>query len=486
MATIDYSNRDYATIKQDLLSRASTLIPEWTSRDTSDFGVLMVDLWAYMGDVLHYYVDRAAAEAFVDTATQRESILAIANLYDYVPHLQTAARATVTVTGNNIPAGTTIAIPAGTMFVSPATADRPIVYFTSTVGASVTSASSSAVLSVVEGEPITEEYVGRSNGLPSQRFKLYNKGVIGDSVVVNVYEGTIVSGTPSAVSYRYVERLLDYGSTDKVFTLEVNANNETTVIFGNDLYGKIPSNGQKVTVSYRKGKGTYGNVPAGSINQFAQSISPYLSSVVSTAAVGGDTVESITNLKINIPAAFSTQSRAVSLQDYKSLALFVAGIAKATATYNSTTRVVSIYPVGFATDYLNTVGSTLTLDPSLVTNLVNYYEPRTMVGASVSIVNNVSLTAVNITGTVYVNDGYIASNVQSDVEDALDTLFAFESVSFNQTLSKAQIYKTIMGVEGVYYVTLSSPSTETVSSGATGLFKKGTYTLTTSGGVTGS
>jgi hypothetical protein len=56
MADINYSSRDFEQIRDDLLSRAASLVPEWTARDSSDFGVMMVDLWAYFADVLHYYI----------------------------------------------------------------------------------------------------------------------------------------------------------------------------------------------------------------------------------------------------------------------------------------------------------------------------------------------------------------------------------------------------------------------------------------------
>ena len=91
MTTFDYTNRDYTSIRNDLLNRASVVLPEWTSRDNSDFGMLFVDLVAYMGDILHYYVDQAARESFLETATRRSSLLAIASLLDYIPHGRTAS-----------------------------------------------------------------------------------------------------------------------------------------------------------------------------------------------------------------------------------------------------------------------------------------------------------------------------------------------------------------------------------------------------------
>lgn len=482
MATIDYSNRDYDSIRQDLFRRAEELLPEWTSRNSSDFGVLLVDLWSYFADVLHYYVDRAAGEAFITTATQRESLLSLASLFDYNPQLQRASTATVTVIGTNVPAGQTVVIPYGTVFVSPATTEYPIVYFSSTESASA-SASANAVIPVVEGSQINDETVGVSNGSANQRFSLFYTGVIGDSVEVFVKEGAVVDGVPSDVEYQFVNKLLDATANDKAFTIVTNANNETEIVFGNGINGKIPNPGQDIIVNYRKGVGSRGNVPANYISQIQNSPSQYLSQILSSAATGGSDAESLESMRNNIPSSFATQDRAVSLSDYKSLVLRVPGVAKGTASYASGT--VTVYAAPFTNNYLTYSGASLSVNQTLRDDIVAYYEPRQMVGASVTAASAINLTAVNVTATVYVLDGYVASKVQEAVEDALDTLFEFDNVFFDQTLSKGQIYRKMLDVPGVDYVTVSLPSTETVTSGQYGLLKKGTYTITTSGGVTG-
>jgi len=485
MAQINYSNRDFQSIKNDLLARAAVIMPEWSSRDASDFGVLLVDLWAYYADILHYYVDRSAREAFIGTATQRESMLAIANLFDYLPQMQKAATATLTVVGANIPENELVVIPSGTIFAAPATSTRPIVYYTSTSSASATAASS-AVIAVVEGEQVNDESLGTSNGQGNQRFSLFYPKVVGNSVVIHVAEGPLVNNVPSLVEYQYIPKMFDATTTDRFFSLVLNAANETEVIFGNGVSGKIPNAGQTITASYRKGKGLFGNVPANTITQILNSPSPYLSEVYSTVASGGADAESIAALKANIPAAFSTQNRAVSLNDYKVLVLNIAGIGKGTAEYDSPTKTVTIYAVPMTSEYLTYSGSTLSVSSAVQDAVIAYYEPRQMLGATVSVAASIDLTSVDITATVYVLSGHTASKVKVDVEVALDSFFEYDAVYFNQTLSKGEIYRKILNVAGVDYVTISDPSSETVTSGALALFKKGTYTITTSGGVTGA
>ena len=96
---VDYTSKDYASIKEDMVSLIPNYLPAWTNRDTADFGITLVELFAYMGDVLNYYIDRSANEAFISTASQRDSVLQIARLLGYSP--SKAVAATVTLTFSN-------------------------------------------------------------------------------------------------------------------------------------------------------------------------------------------------------------------------------------------------------------------------------------------------------------------------------------------------------------------------------------------------
>ena len=58
--TIDYTNRDYASLLESLLEMAADKLPEWTDRSENDLGRLLLELFAYVGDVLLYYQDRIA------------------------------------------------------------------------------------------------------------------------------------------------------------------------------------------------------------------------------------------------------------------------------------------------------------------------------------------------------------------------------------------------------------------------------------------
>jgi hypothetical protein len=309
--------------------------------------MLLVDLWAYMGDVLHYYIDRAAKEAFLGTATQRDSLLAIASLLDYTPVGRTSAVSSITLNASQSLATNAlpILIPAGTRFVATPlletaepvifTLDRNIAFNTdgTTISDYATYPKATPVtVNVTEGEIFIETFT--SNGRLSQRFTLSKTGIVATSFVVSVAEG--VGG--AAVQYARVNRLIEHTNTDPVYLVELQADDSSTLVFGNGIHGKIPTTNAVVSIAYRRSRGAAGNVNPNSIKEF-ESLSnvygPSYDGIVitpnSSRATLGSNSESAASLKVNIPAAFRSQDRAVSLQDYIDLSLRVPGIVKTTA-----------------------------------------------------------------------------------------------------------------------------------------------------------
>ena len=62
-----------------------------TTRDSSDPAIALLDAWATVGDVLTFYQERIANEAFLRTATERCSVVELARLVGYTPRPGVAA-----------------------------------------------------------------------------------------------------------------------------------------------------------------------------------------------------------------------------------------------------------------------------------------------------------------------------------------------------------------------------------------------------------
>ena len=68
---IDYTHREFESIRSDLLELAERFYPD-TFQDFSEasFGAMMLDAVAYIGDQLSFYIDYNVNESFLDTAFQ--------------------------------------------------------------------------------------------------------------------------------------------------------------------------------------------------------------------------------------------------------------------------------------------------------------------------------------------------------------------------------------------------------------------------------
>ena len=73
---IDYTSRDFESIRGDLLQIAERLYPD-SFQDFSEasFGSLVIDAVSYIGDQLSFYLDYNVNESFLDTAYQFNNIL---------------------------------------------------------------------------------------------------------------------------------------------------------------------------------------------------------------------------------------------------------------------------------------------------------------------------------------------------------------------------------------------------------------------------
>ncbi|MEV0226431.1 putative baseplate assembly protein [Streptomyces sp. NPDC050704] len=94
---VDYTARDYETIRKLLLDRLALTTPDWIERNPADLGMTLVELLAYTGDQISYQQDAVATEAYLDTARRRVSVRRHVRLIDYAMHDGCNARAYVTV-----------------------------------------------------------------------------------------------------------------------------------------------------------------------------------------------------------------------------------------------------------------------------------------------------------------------------------------------------------------------------------------------------
>ena len=110
---ITYLAKDFLSFRKALSDFSAFRYPEWQERSEADFGVMFMEALCSLADDLSYTQDRIAAEATIDTATQRRSLVRLARLVDYEPRPATAASVVLQleVTAGPIPSGLLVSAP---------------------------------------------------------------------------------------------------------------------------------------------------------------------------------------------------------------------------------------------------------------------------------------------------------------------------------------------------------------------------------------
>ncbi len=88
----NYHNRDFESLKNDLQTYIKVYYPEqYNDFSEATVGMMLVELNAYVGDILSYHVDTKFNEVFLKTAVNRSSVIQLAKNLGYKPRGKTGA-----------------------------------------------------------------------------------------------------------------------------------------------------------------------------------------------------------------------------------------------------------------------------------------------------------------------------------------------------------------------------------------------------------
>ena len=111
---IDYTSKDYESFRNDMISKLGIKMPEYTDTRQSDAGIVILELLAQGLDIISYYQDVIANEAFLVTEEQRSNALKWCQILGYTPKSSTPAEFTQVFVLSSVQSKDTI-IPAGTV-----------------------------------------------------------------------------------------------------------------------------------------------------------------------------------------------------------------------------------------------------------------------------------------------------------------------------------------------------------------------------------
>ncbi len=452
---IDYTDKDFASLRAAMLRLATQRLPEWTDRSPSDLVMVLIDLFAYCGDIVAYYQDRIASEMFPETATERAGLVDLLRLVGYEFTPAAPARADLRLTFDPAKAAAQnglVTIAQGSRFRAEVPVHGPIEFIYR--GADLTiNLASDQVLSdpdpdraLVYYEPLPVEQgvqaapiptLGSGTGEPNQTFALPEKQVDLDSVGIEVDEGA-----GWVRWYRAAAGLPSPDPLAREFRLTVDSSDTPRIVFTNR---PPPVGTDNIRAGYRVCVGARGNVAAGQISEAITPIPGLVALTNPVAAAGGSDAEAPDSAIRNAPKMFRSMQRAVTAEDYAALTRATGSVAKVRVCATSWNRVHL---------YVAPAGDRLTpLSESLRNHLLAYFEDKRPLCTSVDVVG-ARPAPIDIGCAIAVDERFAPATVLGNVRAAIAGLLAFDTVDFAQTLYLSEVYATVESVSGVIGATV--------------------------------
>ena len=95
---IKYLNREFGSLRTDLINYAKTYFPTTYNDFTpASPGMMFLEMSAYVGDVMSFYLDNQIQETYLQYARQTENLFELAYMFGYKPKVTGIATATVDI-----------------------------------------------------------------------------------------------------------------------------------------------------------------------------------------------------------------------------------------------------------------------------------------------------------------------------------------------------------------------------------------------------
>ncbi len=458
---VDYMARDYDSVLQAMYNLIPSKLPEWTDfNNQADFGNVLLEMFAYMGDILSYYQDRVANESFLGTAQTRRSIIEHLRLIGYTLSTAVPAAAsldvTVSATVNSV-----VTVQRGDAFATKSQKNKPSLRFEYTQQAPLTIDFSTIAavngkktfsgIPVEEGRLIQSEVLGTSDGTADQRFVLAHSPLILRPIATAQQSSSDVTLLTqlgvNIVSWNLQDTLAFSRADQNDYVIEIDENDAATVVFGDGVFGAVPPSSAQIQITYRVGGGSAGNTPANTIQTIvgAPQLALLAAQVTNPgASTGGGDRETIQHAVQHAPSVFRSLKRAVTQADYEALALSFQGVGKVQARptgWNTVTLYVAPEGGGKVSD---------TLEASLKA----FFEDKRMLSQIIEVAD-VDYVPIYVTAQIGIQSYYVADDVKAAVQQAAAALLAFDNVTFGQTLYLSKFYEVSETIPGVQFVNIT-------------------------------
>lgn len=332
MPLVNFSNLDFDQIKTTLKDylRSNSNFTDYDFEGSNLSTIL--DVLAYNTYITSYNANMVANEVFIDSATLRENVVALARNIGYIPRSRKAAAANISFfvdTSNISPSPSSITLRKGTIASTSGSFGNQSFVFSIVNDVTVPVFNNIAYfnnLTIYEGILLSSNFT-YSSGDINQRFILPNAGI--DTSLISVTVKDSISSS-SSVNYTLQDSVFNVNENSNVYYIQEVEDERYELIFGDGvLFGKKLEDNNYIQVNYIVSNGDSGN----GINQFSfsgrlsytrNSIEYVVTSGISLLTTnfissGGETIESVESIKKYSTKIYASQNRALTANDYESL-----------------------------------------------------------------------------------------------------------------------------------------------------------------------
>ena len=331
MPLVNFSNLDFDQVKTSLKEylRSNSNFTDYDFEGSNLSTIL--DVLAYNTYITSYNADMVANEVFIDSATLRENVVALARNIGYVPRSRKAAMATINFfvdTTSITPTPSTITLRKGVVAASTGTFAGQSFVFSILEDVTVPIFDGIAFfddLEIHEGVLLESNFTYSSTNL-NQRFILPNSGIDTDLIRVSVKNN---QSSTAAAKYSLQDSLFDINSSSRVYYLQEIEDERYELLFGDGVFGKALEEGNYITANYIVSNGDSANGIssfnfAGRLTYTRNGIQYNVTSGVSLVtpgiiSSGGENIETVESIKKFAPRIYATQNRALTSNDYETL-----------------------------------------------------------------------------------------------------------------------------------------------------------------------
>ena len=330
MALVNFTNLDFDQIKTSLKDylRANSNFTDYDFEGSNLASI--IDVLAYNTYISSYNANMISNEVFIDSATLRENVVALARNIGYTPRSRTSAKAVVSFFVDTTGFTTkpiTLTLKKGIVATSAATFGSESYSFSIPSDITVPVVDGVATfgdVEIFEGSFLTANFtVTSENPAPPVRYILDNPHIDTSTLEVAVRD---TEASTTSKKYVFSDTLIEVTDTSRVYFVQEVEDQRYELIFGDGVFGKKLESLNYIDVSYITTNGSDGNgISSFSFNgRVVDNNNNLVStgiSVITTvnASLGGKEIESVESVKRFAPKIYSTFNRAVTASDYEAL-----------------------------------------------------------------------------------------------------------------------------------------------------------------------